>query len=402
MQGIDSEGAATHSRYFLTLSALSSFYQKLPRKSTIMNWSHWKILPLLLLLLGCKPTEPSRSPAVKAQRPRNVILLIGDGLGISHLTAGMVRQKSPLAIEQLPVTGLHKPHAYDDLITDSAAGATAFATGVKARKGTLGLNPDGEPVKNILEEAEANGYATGLVTTATVVHPTPAAFLAHLPLRNQYEAVAQQFLETEIDLFIGGGLKYFLPENASDEGVYQQLLDKGYNLSSYREGRLQNIPLDFSRKFGYFTAEGDPPKFSEGRDYLPLASQLATRFLQRASRKGFFLMIEGAQIDWASHQNDQEYLIEEVLDFDRAVEEVMRFATRDKETLVIVTADHETGGYSIQPGSTPDALIAGFATEKHTGSLIPVMAYGPGAELFRGIYDNTAIYHKMKQALGWW
>jgi alkaline phosphatase len=369
-----------------------------------MNRSYEKILPLLLLLLllGCKSTEPQRAPAGELQRARNVILLIGDGLGISHITAGMIRQDKPLAIEQLPVTGLHKPHAYDDLITDSAAGATAFATGVKTRNGTLGLNPEGQPVKNILEEAKANGYATGLVTTATLVHPTPAAFLAHLPMRNQYEAVAQQYLKTEVDLFIGGGLKYFLPEDASGESVWQQLLKKGYNLSSYREGSLMEIPLDFTRKFGYFTAEGEPLKVGEGRDYLPLASRLAPRFLQQTSRDGFFLMIEGAQIDWASHQNDQEYLVEEVLDFDRAVEEAMRFAQRNRETLVIVTADHETGGYSIQPGSKPDALIAGFSGDSHTGSLIPVLAYGPGSELFRGVYDNTAIYHKMKQALGWW
>jgi alkaline phosphatase len=112
-------------------------------------------------------------------------------------------------------------------------------------------------------------------------------------------------------------------------------------------------------------------------------------------------MVEGAQIDWAGHANDQEFMITEMLDFDEAVGEAMAFARRNKETLVIVTADHETGGYAIQPGSRRDSLIAGWTAEDHTASLVPVFAYGPRAGLFRGIYENTAIYEKMVQALGW-
>lgn len=112
-------------------------------------------------------------------------------------------------------------------------------------------------------------------------------------------------------------------------------------------------------------------------------------------------MVEGAQIDWAGHANDQGFMIEEMLDFDETVGEALAYAKRNKETLVIVTADHETGGYAIQPGSTRDSLIGGFTCEGHTASLVPVFAYGPRAELFRGIYENTDIYKKMVQALGW-
>ncbi|HKK78593.1 MAG TPA: alkaline phosphatase [Phaeodactylibacter sp.] len=357
---------------------------------------------LLLLSLGCSTSPPLQGTAAVGGKARNVILMIGDGMGLAQITAASLSTQGPLAMESFPFAGLHKPHAEDNLITDSAAGATAFATGVKTNKGTLGLDSKGAPVRNIVEEAEARGYATGLVTTASVVHATPAAFVAHLPLHNQYEQVAAQFLEQEIDLFIGGGRRYFLESESGQPNVLQEMMTQGYNISSYLEGPLADLPLDFNRRLGYFTAEDQPPKAQEGRDYLPVASRFAPRFLQKHSQEGFFLMIEGAQIEWAGHENDQAYLIEETLDFDQAVREALKFARRDKETLVIVTSDHETGGYSIQPGSTRDSLIAGFSTDEQTGSLVPVMAYGPGAELFRGLYDNTAIYYKMKQALGWY
>lgn len=356
---------------------------------------------LSVIFLGCSPPPSSSATVDGSGQAQNVILMVGDGMGLAQITAASLTKGSPLAMESFPVVGLHKPHAHDHLISDSAAGATAFATGVKTNVGSLGLSPEGLPVPNIFEEAEAKEYATGLVTTATVVHPTPAAFVAHLPFQNQYEQIAEQFSKTGIDLFIGGGRRYFLSPDADQANILQMMMTNGYNITSYLEGPLSELPLDFDRQLGYFTAEDQPPKAQEGRDYLPVASRFAPRFLQKRNRNGFFLLIEGAQIDWAGVQNDQEYLIAEVLDFDQAVGEVLKFARRDKKTLVIVTAAHETGGYSIQPGSNQDSLFAGFSTDQHTGTLVPVMAYGPGAGLFRGVYDNTAIYFKMKQALGW-
>jgi alkaline phosphatase len=127
----------------------------------------------------------------------------------------------------------------------------------------------------------------------------------------------------------------------------------------------------------------------------------STYFLRkRGGDKGFFLMIEGAQIDWGGHANSSSYIISEMIDFDDTIGAVLDFAKEDGETLVIVTSDHETGGFAINPGSTMDKIKAGFTTEYHTGTLIPVFAYGPGASLFGGIYENTDIYHKMKAAFG--
>ncbi len=381
------------------LSAFGPFCNAYNYKPEYMHYARLTGAILLLLLSACRST-PSRQAALPTAR--NVILMIGDGMGTSQITAAMLTKGSPLAIEQFPVAGIQKPHAADELITDSAASATAFATGNKTVKGAIGVNARGEPLRNIIEEAEKQGYATGLVTTATVVHATPAAFFAHVPLRNQYEEIAQQLAGSGLDFFIGGGQQYFTkPSPNGKKSVYEQLLQQGYEIESYQNKLLSQLQPPPGTPFGYFTAEDQPEKASEGRTYLPDASRMAARFLQQSSTEGFFLMIEGAQIDWAGHDNDQDYLISEMLDFDRAVAAVLQFAERNQETLVIVTSDHETGGYSIQPGSSQDSLVAGFSTNYHTGTLLPVFAFGPGAAHFRGFYDNTDIYHRMRRALNW-
>ncbi len=360
------------------------------------------LLLLLLLPLGCKSPENLNLELLEREPPaRNIILLIGDGMGVSQISAGMYHHKKPLELEQFKVIGLQKTHAANDLITDSAAGATAFATGYKTNKGTLGLDAEGNAVPNIFEQAKAKEYAIGLLTTSSIVHATPAGFFAHVPLRSQYEDIAEQLVEREIDFFMGGGMRYFNQRDKDGKDLVEELNNNGYNIYNAYETELYSITPDFSRGFGYFTAKEDPKRSLDGRRYLPPATRIGTRFLQKRSSRGFIFMVEGAQIDWAGHANDQEFMITEMLDFDEAVGEAMAFARRNKETLVIVTADHETGGYAIQPGSRRDSLIAGWTAEDHTASLVPVFAYGPRAGLFRGIYENTAIYEKMVQALGW-
>ena len=171
-------------------------------------------------------------------------------------------------------------------------------------------------------------------------------------------------------------------------------------VSDYFKETLPSIAINFDKNFAYFTADKEPLPLTKGRDYLIPATKLAPIFLEKHSEKGFFLMIESAQIDWGGHANDHNYIITEMIEFDRAIGEILEFALEDGETLVIVTADHETGGFAINPGSTMKSIRPGFTTDKHTGALIPVFAFGPGAELFGGIYENTAIYHKMRFALG--
>lgn len=361
----------------------------------------------ILLLAACnpKPAVPIESPIeplikpVLKERPRNVILMIGDGMGLTQITAGLYRNGNKLHLEQFPMVGLHKPYSSNNLITDSAAAATAFASGVKTYNGAIGVKRDSTAAVTILEQAKANGLATGLVTTSTIVHATPAAFVAHNVSRNNFQEIALDILDSDIDLFIGGGRKYFY-KRKDNRNLIQELKDKNYAVSDYNDQSFEETVIDFDQKFAYFTAETDPKTVRKGRDYLPPSARAAANFLDSRGEKGFFLMIEGAQIDWGGHAKNSEYIISEMLDFDEAIGKVLKFAEEDGETLVIVTADHETGGYSINPGSTMEKIIPGFTTDYHTATLIPVFAYGPGSELFGGTYENTAIYDKMKEALG--
>jgi len=361
-------------------------------------------LALLLWLTGCATPAPNPSPSNNlrpAQKAKNVILLIGDGMGLTQISAGLYSNNNKLELERFPVVGLHKSYASDNLITDSAAGATAFACGIKTYNGAIAVDPDTNSVRTILEEAEARGLATGLVATSTIVHATPASFIAHVKSRQMYEEIAAAFLDTEIDFFVGGGKKYFDRRETDDRNIYQELEAKGYLMSDYFQKDLKKVKADPTKNFGYLTADADPLPYRQGRKYLKPASEMAIEFLEEhdATDKGYFLMIEGSQIDWGGHANDGDYIITEMLDFNQVIGAVMDYAEKDGETLVIVTADHETGGFAINPGSRMGRIEAGFTSDYHTAAMIPVFAYGPGAELFAGIYENTAIYTKMRRAL---
>lgn len=364
------------------------------------------------LLISCHPTHtPTTSiptemndvtggkPSMK--HPTNVILMIGDGMGLTQITAGMYSNGNQLNLERCKVVGLHKSYCYDKLITDSAAAATAFSTGQKTYYQAVGVGPDTVALRTILEEAEENELATGMVTTSTIVHATPAAFIAHVPHRQMYEDIAESFLETEIDLFIGGGKKYFDRRDKDERNLLEELKKKNYQVGTYFDVELDEMPINLKNNLAYLTADESPLTVEQGRDYLKYASALACRFLKKHNdEKGFFLMVEGAQIDWGGHANNSNYIITEMIDFDNAIGAVLDFAKKDGNTLVIITADHETGGYAINPGSTQDSIVSKFTTTQHTAALIPVFAYGPGAEQFGGIYENTAIYDKMREAFG--
>ena len=367
----------------------------------------------LLFIFGCYPNNDSSTPIAKMAttsatsnpvrhgKAKNVILMIGDGMGVSQITAGMIKNNNRLNLERFPIVGLHKSHSSDNLITDSAAGATAFSSGVKTYNGAIGVDPKKKSVITILEECEEKGMATGMVSTSTIVHATPASFIAHQPSRKMYEEIAADFLKTEIDLFIGGGKKYFDRRETDERDLYKELEEKGYYVSDYFKENMSAIKFDPNKNFAYFTADDDPLPVASGRDYLYGATRVSTGFLKAHSKgKGYFLMIEGAQIDWGGHANDANYIISEMLDFDKSVGAVLDWAEKDGETLVVVTADHETGGFSINLGTTQDTMITEFTTDYHTAEMIPVFAYGPGSENFSGIYENTAIYDKIKKALG--
>lgn len=355
----------------------------------------------ILFLISCNPKPQTAGSVNEAlQKPKNIILMIGDGMGVSQITAGLYSNNNKLNLEEFEVVGLHKSYSGDTLITDSAAGATAFSCGIKTYNGAIGVGMDTMPVKTILEIAETKGLATGMVATSTIVHATPASFIAHQPSRKMYQAIAADFMKTEIDFFIGGGKKSF-DRRKDERELSKELEAKGYLVQDYFSKDFEQIamPPSTGPNYAYFTADGDPLTVAQGRDYLPRACEMATDFLENRSDKGFFLMIESSQIDWGGHANKSDYIITEMIDFDNAIGKVMEFAKENGETLVIVTADHETGGYSIN-GGNQDSLVTGFTTGYHTADLIPVFAHGPGAQAFGGMYENTAIYDKMMEAFG--
>ncbi len=330
---------------------------------------------------------------------RNIIFLIGDGYGLSQATAGMISNSNKLQIERCPVVGIHKPFTMDNLIIDSAAGATAFSIGKKTKNGYLGIDSTGRTYQTIMEEAEKKGFATGLIVTSTIVHATPAAYFSHQNNRDNYEAIALDLLDSDFNLLIGGGKKYFDRRSTDTLNLIAALKDKGYHLSDYFEQDYQQWALPKTNKLAFFTADGDPLPVASGRNYLPKATKDGIQFLKEIKSKGFFLLIEGSQIDWGGHANDGNYIISEVLDFDKAIEEALNFAQKDGNTLVVITADHETGGFSINGRSKSGELSTAFTSKKHTADLIPVYAFGPGAEMFSGIYENTEIYYKMRKLL---
>ena len=211
-------------------------------------------------------------------------------------------------------------------------------------------------------------------------------------------------MNTEIDYFVGGGKKYFDRRSNDERNLVKEMQDKGYVVNDYFQEDFQNLSIDTKSNFAYFTADDDPIPQSKGRNYLLPASKTGIEFLNTHDNpnddKGFFMMIEGSQIDWGGHANDADYVISELLEFDNVIGEALRFAKKDGETLVLVTADHETGGMAINSGSTKDSLNISFSSGYHTATMIPVYAYGPGAELFSGMYENTAIYDKLLLALG--
>lgn len=354
-----------------------------------------QIFILFLLAICCAHRPAPRPPAAF---PQNVILLIGDGMGLNQVSLAVYEGGKPLRMQEFPVTGLAKTHSAKHRVTDSAAAATAMACGCKTYNGAIGVDAHKKPCITLLEQAKSAGLATGLVTTSSITHATPAAFVAHVPRRAAYEEIAAFFTNRTLDLMIGGGLKYFT-ERQDKKNLCQALIAQGWRLSDYQQQPALPAEIPADQPFAWFSAWEEPPFASLGRAYLEPAAALSPAFLAKRSAKGFFLMIEGAQIDWAGHRNQADNVLREMLDFDAAVGAALDFAKKDGNTLVIVTADHETGGLALAQGDDPQKLQVKFTTTQHTATLAPVFAFGPGAEHFGGVYDNTDIYRKMQAAL---
>lgn len=350
-----------------------------------------KILSLSVLVLYVSAAT-AQKPAPK--KAKNIILMIGDGMGAAQIFAGLTANKGTLNLERFPFSGFHKSQASDAYVTDSGAGATAFSIGKKTYNGAIGVDATKVAQPTILEMASRKKLATAMVVSCSVTHATPASFISHQPSRSMMEEIAAEFLNTDIDVFIGGGKKYF-EKRKDDKNLLDSLRARKYDVLE----TLAEILQSKSKKIAGFIADGEPPKVSEGRGDQLVQSVKHTLNIINQNKNGFFMMVEGSQIDWGGHSNDIDYITSEMIDFDKAIGAALDFAEKDGNTLVIVTADHETGGLSLNGGNMAEGKVeAKFTTKGHTAIMIPVFAYGPGAENFGGIYENTAIFDKMLKA----
>lgn len=346
------------------------------------------LLVLLVAVTGCT-TAPKSEPV------RNVIFLIGDGMGLSHTSMLEIEENyRPLAFDRAQSVALVATRSANNRVTDSAAAGTALATGSKTNNSTLGLTPDSVELTSMMELAHDKGLATGLVVTCYLQHATPAAFYANSKSRSRYDAITEQLVACDFDVLIGGGTRWM------NEERWQQLRDKGYTLVD-REEALAAAEGD---RLLAMVAEEYLPKAPLRGDYLPKATAKALEVLSR-NKEGFMLMVEGSQIDGAGHANDAAYLLEEMRDFERTVVVAMDFADHHKGTLVVVTADHETGGLSMPSGKSDFTLSESgidyrFGSGSHTGIRVPAYFYGAGAEQFGGLMDNTELAQEIMRVAG--
>jgi len=351
---------------------------------------------IFLLLVWINVSCQHKTEEIPPTKPKNIILMIGDGMGISHIYAGMVANGNKLNIERCPYSGFIKTYSANSFITDSGASGTALATGKKTNNSMIGVDTTELPLKSILEYAEDHKLSTGLVATSEIAHATPASFIAHQPSRYMYEEIAGDFLKTDIEVFIGGGLKHFT-DRKDGQDLTLKLKDKGYTVVYDLEG----LKACNDSKIAGLLYEEEPPKYADGRgNMLEIASEKAVEVLSK-DEDGFFLMIEGSQIDWAAHNNNTEYIVDEMLDFDRTIGRVLDFAEINGETLVIITADHETGGMAVHGEDFKSGVVeAHYTSGDHTGIPVPVFTFGPGASDYSGIYENTDIFIKMMDSFG--
>jgi len=363
-----------------------------------------RYLPLILILFlfacgkdpnGNPPDNNNRREADQSfKRYKNIIFMIGDGMGLSQVSGASFTNGNSLNIERCNHIGLIKTQAANHYITGSAASSTAFATGIKTNIDYIAISPEGNPVSSIIELLEDKGLSTGLITSSFFSDATVAAFYAHNISRLNYEEITLDLMEVDIDFIAGGGQDHF-DKRTDGLNLIDTMINNGYNIYN----NIDSVEIsEAGEKVGVFIAGVRPPSIQDGRgDFLPDATLKALELLNK-NENGFFMMVEGAQIDWAMSEWDNDKYLEEMWDFDNAIKVALDFADKNQQTLVVITGDHEAGGLSFPNGSlSHGTLEMAYSTDYHTGCMVPVFAYGPGASDFIGIYENNDLFFKFKE-----
>ncbi|MCR9153334.1 MAG: alkaline phosphatase [Bacteroidetes bacterium] len=365
------------------------------------------ILSVFLSLMPGQADESPKAPIKAPKKAPNIILLIGDGMGHSQLSSALFYGEGEPNYVRFPIVGLSRTSSSSHKITDSAAGATAFSCGIKTYNGSIGMAADTSAVETILEYLADRECKTGVISTSSITHATPASFYAHVPLRKQEFEIAEQLIASKVDFAAGGGKRFFF--NRLDErNLFPEFAKAGIVVDT---NALIAKEWESDQRYAYLLADGGMTPVYKGRDeFLPNATAMALDYFDKTDPEApFFMMVEGSQIDWGGHANNGEYLVEEMLDFDKAIGVALDYAEADGNTLVIVTADHECGAFALVSTkvqvpfqgmqSDYDSLSFSFGSGGHSAAMVPVLAFGPGAEAFSGIYQNNSIYAKMMACL---
>ncbi len=322
----------------------------------------------------------------KGKKIKNVIFMIGDGMGLNQISVGWVANGGALNLDNMPVAGYSRTNCVDRLVTDSPAGGAALATGVKTKYGYIALDPDENPVESNLQWAKrVKGMKTGVAVTCRINDATPADFCVSGPTRKDEEGLAAKYLDANVD-FISGGGTHFWNQRSDGRNLIEEMKAKGYTYVD----RLEDIAGAEGDKFlGLYDEYDLKPALDRG----PILMESTLKAIQMLdNKKGFFLMVEGSQVDDWCHRNKVGFMCEELFDFDKVIGAVLQWAEKDGQTLVVVTADHNTGGLSLLKGSIEERTVkVHFGTKGHDGIYVPVFAYGPGAEAFAGVHDNAEI-----------
>jgi alkaline phosphatase len=335
-----------------------------------------------------------------ADRPKKIIILLGDGMGLNYVAANvLMHEDSPF--RKFTTIGLSITRSIDELITDSAAAATAIATGHPTRNRFISVDTSFNKLYTIFEHAQSLNMATGIVVTDNIPGASPSPFYIHHRSRHDYFEIADQLIDSKLDVAIGGGAEYLLPiEKGGSRKDSVNLIDDLEILDYKVYYNFDDLSDSFSSEniFGLL-AMGSIPRASQ-RDYtLGNLTSIAIEHLKE-NDEGFIMFVEGSQIDWAGHDTNYVYLLSEMEDFATAVNTALEFAENDGNTLVIVTSDHDTGGMAITDGSfNADSLKIEFINTHHTAGFVGVFAYGPGSELFNSIYENYKIGQKLFKLL---
>lgn len=323
------------------------------------------------------------------KRSKNVILLIGDGMGLAQIYSGITANGGRLNWTMLKNLGFSNTNSADSFCTDSAAGATAFSTGEKTNNRYIGMNTQQQPLENISEVLSKHKINVGLVVSEDITGATPASFYAHQPERDWSQLIAEDLIKSPVSLVIGAGRESFKKETLEKLTKDGQLFTKISDLSQANTLQKTFVLVDKNEV---------KPKHEGRGEYLSEAFDTAVKQLEKTSPNGFFMMVEGSQIDWGGHANQLNYVANEMLDFDKVIGKALAFADKNGETTIIITADHETGGLSLLEGDLKTGKLQGnFSTTDHSGVMVPVAAYGTNAQKFMGFYENNTIFEKILQ-----